>query len=252
MKSRWLIPAAAGLTLVAGTAQAQNSLSIIPMASYVMPGGDWVKQVNVNGLVINGVPTPGTFTYGLKPGGGVSVGVIAEISLSKSLSLAGQAGRTLGGMQTLQENYFSSGANATGNEYTVDMATTNLGAMLIFRPLGRTPSGAPKTLYVELGGGINIYNVSQGFTSAGATNTDVFSYDYNTPTLMGGLGFSFPVGRRVSLQLFGRGYYQLNAYDSGVLAPTGDVSQTSNTQVSSANGEKTLLYQFGAGLRVGR
>ena len=249
MTSRWLFPAVAGLALVAGSAQAQGSVSIIPMASYVTSGGDWIKPTAVNGLA---GPTPGTFTYGLKPGGGISVGVIAELSMSKSLSLAAQVGRTLGGMQTLEENYFSSGASGTGNVFTVDMATTNLGAMLVFRPLGRTPSGAPKTLYLELGGGVNIYNVSQGFTSAGATNTDVFSYDYSTPALMAGLGFSFPVGRRVSLQLFGRGYYQLSEYDAGVLASSGDVNQTSLTQISSAQGEKTMLFQFGAGLMVGR
>lgn len=205
--------------LCAAPLAAQSNLSVIPTAGYVMPGGKWVDDPNVT----------------LEPRGGVFLGVSTELSLNKNLSVAGYVSRTLGATQKVELTVPSIPLAVES-----DIATTQLAAMLILRPLGRLPSGAPKTLYIEAGGGLNSYAVSRGLTDPDDPNA-LESFSYSTPAVMGGIGFAFPVGRRVTLQLFGRVNYQLSEYSS-------DFFDT----ITGITGEKTLLFNFGAGLRVGR
>jgi hypothetical protein len=174
----------------------------------------------------------------------VFLGVSAELSLSKALSLAAYVGRTLGATQKVEAIIDTGGGNVT---FRSDMATTQLAAMLVLRPLGRLPSGAPRTLYLELGGGLNSYAVSRGLQDP-SDPSSLPSLGYSTPMVMGGLGFAFPVGRRVTLQLFGRAHYQLSAYSSDFLDFLNDPLQGG----LNLQGKKTLAYVFGAGLRVGR
>ena len=257
MKARlgFLVPA----LFVAGAAQvfAQGNISVIPTVSYLSPTGNWINATRANVCCnAGGGLYPSTFL--MKANSGLSVGLIVELGLSKQFSLAAQVGRSLGGLQKTHADFFVSDAgdptcppaDCSGE---TDMTTTNLGAMLIIRPLGRTPTGAPRTLYLEVGGGINYYDVSRGFVTASGTTDDYFNFSYHTPTAMAGIGFSFPLGRRVSLQLFGRGYLQTQKYNAPALASSsGVLNGFTDTSGKPFQGQKPLLIQIGAGLRVGR
>jgi len=233
-------------------AQVRGSLSVIPTAGYVLSAGGWIDETTLD---FGGGDRA---NYALKPKGGVFVGLIAEYNLSKNLSLAAHASRTLGITQRLSEVWTATSGFFTPDQtFEADMATTNIGGMLVFRPLGRLPSGAPKTVYFEAGGALNIYSVTSGFTDVNnQAAIDSVSYKYTTPAIMGGAGLSFPVGPRASLQLFGRAYYQLKAYESNALTNFNQSIDSINSQfgtnVANLDGKKSILLQFGLGLRVGR
>lgn len=263
MKVRWLHLAAAASVLAATTAFAQGSVSVVPTVSYVGASGDLMKTATYTMTNFYTDPNTGNpvasapGTFGLKANGGLSVGLVVEYAINKQLSLAGQVGRTLGGLQKGQMQFFVNPTYAPrdSNTYETDMTTTNLGAMLVFRPLGRTPSGAPNKVYIELGGGLNLYSFSAGFRNPGPTD-EFLNFDYNTPYVMAGAGVSLPVGRRVSLQIFGRVYNQMQEYNAPTLTSTnGALNQIFGGGTSTGTvpkGEKPLLLQFGMGLRVGR
>jgi hypothetical protein len=65
--------------------------------------------------------------------------------------------------------------------------------------------------------------------------------------VMGGLGLSFPAGPRASVQLFGRVNYQLSKYQSDGL-DAWNLTSPATTSV----GKSSMVFQFGAGLRIGR
>jgi hypothetical protein len=234
--------------MMAAAAPCFAQISVVPTAGYVAPMGNWVDETSYQNLCSPAPPC----IYKLRPQGGVFVGLVAEYSLNKSIGLAFYGSRTLGGLQRLREDFLSEPSEP--DVFKADMATTNLGGMLIFRPLGRTPSGAPKTLYLELGGGINWYSVTTGFSDVEEPADSLISYySSSTPAVMGGLGLSFPVGPRISLQLFGRAYYQFSAYDSDGLDDfnTFIVENFAPTE-PRIEGVRSMLLQFGVGLRVGR
>jgi hypothetical protein len=222
MKRRWVMAAALVVAPAAQlAAQSQSSLSVSPMVGYTFPTYKWVDEQGVE------------FT----PGGGVFVGLIAEYSLNKNLSLAFQGLRTFGLTQT-----FEVAAQGFGSLET-DMTTTQLAGGIVFRPLGRLPSGAPRTVYLEAAGGITLFSVSTGFTAS----ADSFpSFAANSPFVMGGLGLSFPAGPRFSIQVFGRAHYLLSKYSSDFLD---EVNQGASDPLDGKSG---LMAQFGLGLRVGR
>ncbi len=263
MKVRWLHLAAAASVFAATTASAQGSFSVVPTLSYVGTSGDLIKTATYTMTNFYTDPNTGNpiasapGTFGLKANGGLSVGLVVEYAINKQVSLAGQVGRTLGGLQTGQTQFFINPTYAPrdSNTFETDMATTNLGAMLVIRPLGRTPSGAPNKVYLEVGGGLTFYRFSSGFRNPGP-NDDYLNFNYNTPYVMAGAGVSFPVGRRVSLQIFGRAYNQMQAYNAPTLVSTnGALNQIFANGTSTGTvpkGEKPLLLQFGTGLRVGR
>lgn len=213
-------------------AQVRGSLSVVPVAGYTVNSGNWLD-----------IDLGGGSRATLKPKGGVFVGLVAEYNLNKSLSIAAHATRTLGATQKMRE--VDTGTFAATIE--TDLATTTIGGMIVFRPLGRLPSGAPNKVYIELGGSYNIYSVSTGFTDINdRAAVDSVGFGYHTPAVMGGAGLSFPVGPRASLQVFGRAYYQMREYSSNVL----DLINQGNP--NPLVGKKTILLQFGLGLRVGR
>jgi len=228
MKRRWLLAAAALAVVPASrlAAQSQTSLSVIPMVGYTLPSYKWVEDPVI----------------AFKPGGGIFVGLTAEYSLNKSLSLTGQALRTFGLTQTLEV----SGSGLGGVTLESDMTTTQLVGGIVLRPLGRLPSGAPKTLYIEAGAGLNLSTVSEGFTAS----ADSFpSFSASSPFVMGGIGLSFPAGPRFSVQVFGRAQYLLSKYSSDFLDYLNAPPPLTATPLE---GKAGLVLQFGLGLRVGR
>ena len=229
MTRRWLL-AGVALTLCATTAlraQARTTLSLIPVGGIQLPMGDFVKDPD----------------FKLTPRFGVFVGALAELTMNKNISFFGEASRTLGATQKLEASFPSSG----GDKLTTDMATTQLAAGLIFRPLGRLPSGAPKSVYFEAGGGFTMYSVSAGFQDPSAQND--LNFSGNSPFVMGGLGISCPAGPRASVQISGRVRYQVSAYDSDAIAILEDPGTGFGHSLAV---EKPLWFQLGIGLRIGR
>lgn len=228
MNRRW-----APILLVMGAAAsplaAQSSLSVIPVAGYLLPSGNWTDDDTIS----------------LKPGGGIFVGLVAEYGLNKNLSFMFQGTRTLGLTQTLtfESNVFF----GSGTSLETDMTTTQLAAGIILRPLGRLPSGAPKTVYLELGGGMMLYDVSTGFANPSGASSQELDFNSSTPMFMGGVGLSFPAGPRASVQVFGRVNYQVSKYESQGLDDWNALAPPTTSE-----GKSSLVFQFGAGLRIGR
>jgi hypothetical protein len=209
------------------SAQARTTFSVVPIAGAVVPAGKWVDS--------------SFFT--MEPGVGVFVGATGELSFSKNLSLTFEASRTLGALQELEARIDTTGAG----DFLVlqtDMATTTVTGSLVFRPLGRTPSGAPKTLYLEVGAGLSMYNVSLGFQDP--DDPDVLDFGGSTGLVRVGGGLSFPAGPRATVQIFGRAHYQFSEYSSEGLD---EISQAFGVTIE---GEKALAFQLGVGLRIGR
>jgi len=223
-------------SLLAGTAlvlcaapalpgQSRTTLSVIPIGGVTIPSGTFVEATD----------------FKLTPRYGVFVGAVAELSMNKSLSLFGQATRTLGGTQKLEAEFPSC---ASCDKLSSDMATTQVAGGIILRPLGRTPSGAPKSIYIEAGGGFSLYSVSRGFQDP----NDPQELDFNgsSPFVMGGIGLSFPAGPRFSVQFAGRVQYHLSEYSSDGLDQINTIFGTTTA------GDKPLMLQFSVGLRIGR
>ena len=230
MNRNWLAVAAALATAASAArveAQARSSISIIPIAGYMVPMGKWTDSDTIR----------------LEPGGGIFVGVTAEYSMNKSVSITAQALRTLGLTQTMTmgaPTFFGT------TKLETDMTSTQILGTIIFRPLGRLPNGAPKTVYFEVGGGFTLYDVGQGFQNPSGQN-DVLDFNSSTAMIAGGAGLSFPIGPRASLQVFGRANYQLSEYSSEGLDTWNGYPPPSSVQ-----GEKSLVMLLGAGLRIGR
>jgi len=218
MNRRWPLVAAVVMLAAAPAlpAQSRTTISIIPTGGVFVPAGDWVDTLGIT----------------LTAGPGVYLGAIAEVSFNKSFSITGQVTRTLGAMQTVEAVVDTGGGNLT---FTADMATTQFAASVVFRPLGRLPSGAPNKIYLEAGGGLISYAVSRGLQDPSDPNANWAS---SSAMAMGGAGLSFPAGPRFSIQLFGRANYLFSKYKSDAIDPL--------------EGKSGLLLQFGVGLRVGR
>ena len=227
MTRRHTLLAAAVLTSVAtGGLHAQTSVAFTPIGGYIMPMDDFTKQND---------------TLNLMPQGGIYLGLTVEFNLSKALSLTASATRTLGGLQGIEATTPLSGTTTFEN----DMATTELYATILFRPLGRLPSGAPNKLFVELGGGMTMYDISTGWTDPNDPNNRLADFNDQVPFVTAGAGLSFPVGPRSSLLLFAR--YQMAMTEYGGLD-----NYNSAPPVTAIETQKVNLLQFGAGLRVGR
>jgi hypothetical protein len=238
------LPVAAAL-LLAGAAPLAAQISVVPTAGYVLSAGNWLDQT-----VDYGGGDQETVT--IKPLGGFFVGLNAEYAVNSAISLSGHATRTLGSAQKMGFDYATQGPNfgTFSARFEADMATTSIGGLLIFRPLGRLPSGAPRTIYIEAGGSFNIYTVTTGFTDVNDQDAvNEFSFGFQSPAVLGGVGVSFPVGPRASLQIFGRAYYELSDYSSNFVDSVNEDLQGSGTQLQ---GDKSILLQLGLGLRVGR
>jgi hypothetical protein len=206
-------------------AQARRPIAIVPLVGYTLPGSKWTDNDTIT----------------LEPGGGIFVGLSAELALGKALSFQAEATRTLGLTQSLE---FSAPA-FFADVLETDITTTQLIVTAVFRPQGRLPSGQPRGVYVEAGGGYTLFEVSGGFSPPGESGE--FDFGSSSLTVTGGVGVSIPAGRRFALQLFARGHYLLSEYESNALDDWNASDPPSNVQ-----GETGVWLQFGAGLRVGR
>jgi hypothetical protein len=209
-------------------AQSRTSISLVPIGGYVLPTGNWTDDDTIT----------------LEPSGGIFVGLVAELAVNNTFSLAAQATRTLGLTQKL--TWSSPQFFGQGTELETDLTSTQLIGNLVFRPMGRLPNGAPRTMYIEVGGGLMMYNVSKGFVDPSGQNLEL-DFDSSSPIVMAGLGFSFPAGPRASVHLFGRANYHVSKYESDGLDEWNSLSPPTTSE-----GKSTLVLQFGAGLRIGR
>jgi hypothetical protein len=229
-RSAVFVSACSVLCASAAFAQARTTFSVVPLAGAVVPAGKWVDSSFLQ----------------MEPGVGIFVGATGEVSFSKSFSVALEASRTLGALQELEARIDTSGF---GDFLTLntDMSTTTITGSVVFRPLGRTPSGAPKTLYLEAGVGLTRYDVSLGLQSTEPQqDSDQFDFSSTTGIVMAGAGLSFPAGPRATVQVFGRFHYQMSEYSSDFLD---DLSQIFGFPIE---GEKSIAFQVGLGLRIGR
>jgi hypothetical protein len=230
MPRPWRAPAtgALALALAAGHAQAQvgATVSVQPLVGYLRATNEWTNSGDIT----------------LEPGAGIFVGVKAEVSVGKLLGLSAEITRTLGLTQTMT----FSASNFFPGQLETDMTTTQVAGTVLLRPLGRLPSGAPRSVYFEVGAGFTLYDVGEGFQPPGG-GTSRFDFGASSPMVMAGVGLSIPAGPRFNLQVYGRAQYHLSAYESDGLD-----NWNSLPPPTSVTGEKLLLLQFGVGLRVGR
>jgi hypothetical protein len=222
--------ASAVLTLVAAPslrAQARTTISVIPVGGATLPLADFVDDPD----------------FRLTPQFGVFVGALAELSMNKNLSLFGEATRTLGATQKLDAEFPSC---TSCDQLTTDMATTQVSGGIIFRPLGRLPSGAPRSVYLEAGAGISLFSVSRGFQDP--SDPQELDFNGNSPFVTGGIGLSFPAGPRFSVQVHGRVQYHLGEYSSEGL----DDLESPTFFDRQMEAKKPMVVQLGIGLRIGR
>jgi hypothetical protein len=230
MKGRWSLAAMMLVLAAPLEAQARTTISVMPIASYVLPSGDWTDNDSLR----------------LAPGGGVAVGLSAEVSLGKTLSVTGEVSRTLGLTQHLDAEIpaFEDPSAGIPGVLRTDLTTTSLAGTVVFRPMGRLPNGLPRGVFIEAGGTLVLYNVGTGFQPT--SGSEELDFNWSTVAITGGAGVAFPAGRRFAIQVFGRALVQLSEHGSQGLDDWNSIVGT------SVVGEKSLLLQFGVGLRVGR
>jgi len=221
----------AGVLVVAtaGSAAAQRSVAFTPYFGYLSPMGSLVEQ-----------NSPGTSGCCLEvsSSGGLMVGAIGEMSLAKSLSISAFAASTIGLSQKATFDYSSLG----GSVLELGMATTQFGGTLRVLPLGRSPSGAPKTLFLEAGAAYEFLAFSDVNDKSGTT-----AKSWNSQGGIGivGAGLVFPVGRRASLTIFGRYHVPFAEYSSDGLTEWNSVPPPDTPK-------KVPSFLIGVGLRTGR
>lgn len=164
----------------------------------------------------------------------ISVGV--EFTVNKNISII------VGGLRTIgQKMEFSFQGNVGGES---DVSQTMLGGGLVLRPGGRTPTGAPTPLFIEAGGGMNLW--SFGNFIAGSTTFPADDLNANKPYFYAGAGITLPIGPRAQLNIFGRANF-ITAYTSQALD---DFNAT--PPQSTVEGKFGPSFMAGIGLRVGR
>jgi hypothetical protein len=222
----------AGLTIAVAAASplaAQvRKNAFTPLIGYILP----MSEV-IDGDFLKGEQT-----------GGVMVGITAEFGLSKNFSLSAYAGSTIGLTQSFEltdkQDVFGGGA---GEVYTFGAATTQLGATLVFRPMGVLPNGGPKAFYLEAGAAMNLLAVSD-VQARGSGDQLAFGGSY--PMAIFGAGYGIPMGPRTTAVIFARYNLALSEYDS-------DWLQDWNSQPpeNSDPGLKSSSLLFGVGIRTG-
>jgi len=233
MRVKWTVLAVAALAAgSAARASAQSQgWAITPYIGYSQPLNNLVEYAD-----------PATPQYlQVESSGGAMVGVTGELGLSKQFALGGFVSSTVGLTQKGTWHYRLGAPDNFDIEY--GMATTQFGATFIVRPLGRLPNGAPKVFYLEAGGGLNMFRVSQVVDRSGST-TNPLSWDANSPIVVLGGGFTFRVGPRSTLVLFARYNMGMNEYKSDGLTDW-------NSVPPADPGQKVNVLFVGAGLRTG-
>jgi len=229
MHRRWTgllsIALAAG---VAGNLAAQQGVALTPFIGYTIPSGNLVQ---------------GPFLT-LKAKSGITVGAIGELSLAKSLGIAAYAMSTVGLSQIGTYDFPGSGASIEQG-----MATTQFGASLMLRPLGRNPNGSPKVFYLEAGAALNRFSFAAQRDRSDSTRV----HSWNGSGLVGlfGGGFTFRVGPRATAVLFARYNLALKEYESDGLTDWNSGCAPNDASCIDP-GKKVNILTIGLGLRTGR
>jgi hypothetical protein len=130
-------------------------------------------------------------------GGGILVGIQGEYGLSKQFAVSGFASSTLGLTQKMKFDIQSIGV-----VYELGSSTTQVGASLIFRPLGTLPNGGPRSFFLEVGGGMNFGAAS--FIDDLTDPNDDLDVNDNWPFALLGAGLAFPMGPRTTAVVYAR------------------------------------------------
>jgi hypothetical protein len=214
---------------VSGNLAAQQGVALTPYIGYLSPMGNLVDQNNSSCCL----------TVKAKPG--IQVGAIGELNMSKHFAISAFAASTVGLTQTAEFNFNT--ASTTGL-LKLGLATTQFGGTFIIRPLGRNPNGSPKVFFLEAGAAYTRLSFSD---VQDRTNGNTASPSWGWSGGMGvfGGGFTFRVGPRSTLVLFGRYNMMLSTYSSAGLDDW-------NSQPPPDTPKKSNMLFFGAGLRTGR
>jgi len=208
---------------MASTAAAQvRRNAFTPFVSYALPLGNLASGANLD----------------MKATGGVMVGITAEVGLSKVLALSAFAGSTIGLTQK-----FKVTDKQASDEVTFGAATTQVGATLVFRPLGTLPNGGPRSFFLEAGGALNLLSVSD--ITARSSSTRLALGD-NYPVLTFGAGLSFPMGPRATGLIFARYNLAMTEYNSTWLK-----DWNAAPPINSDPGKKVSVLMIGMGIRTG-
>jgi len=226
MQRKWVTLIAGVLALGAATASTASAQvrrnAFTPFVSYALPLGNLASGSNLD----------------MKATGGVMVGITAELGLSKVFALSAFAGSTIGLTQKFKVN-----DKLAADEFTFGAATTQLGATLVFRPLGTLPNGGPRSFYIEAGGGLNVLSVAD---ITARSNTSRLALGDNYPVVTVGAGVSFPMGPRATGLIFARYNLAMTEYNSTWLK-----DWNAAPPVNSDPGKKVSVLLVGIGIRTG-
>ena len=195
-----------------------GGIAIIPFAGYGIPST--LAEDEVNDWQFEGKAA-------------LLLGLQIELGLGKNIGIDVGASRTFSQVIDLVQGGVSQGEE--------DMTMTQITASLVFRPKGRLPSGAVTPFFIELGGGVTMYELCSA--SAGGSCSD---FDSTQPMGFLGAGYNLAIGPRATVQLFGR------AQMIGPYSSTGLDNFNALPPVTNIEGSTMLNFQIGAGLRVGR
>lgn len=226
------------LAMSAGSAGAQSQgWAITPFAGFIAPLGNMVEYAD---------PAGPEFLQ-VEPTGGVMVGVVGELGLSKLLAVSGFLSSTVGLTQKATQHFRCTAAScgtAVVSDFQYGMATTQLGATLVIRPMGRLPNGAPKVFYLEAGGGLNMVQFSDVQDRSGGSEPAP-SWNGSWPMLILGGGLTFRIGPRSTAVVFAR-------YNLGMSEYSSDGLDDWNSVPPPDPGQKVNVLLVGVGLRTGR
>lgn len=235
MKPAGLLVAALVLGTAGRAAAQSQGWAITPFAGMVVPLGNLVEYAD---------PAGPEFLQ-LEPTGGIMVGVTGELSLNKQFAISGFVSSTVGLTQSATQHFRCTAASC-GSTITQDweygLATTQIGATFVIRPLGRLPNGAPKVFFLEAGAGLNMTQFSDVQDRSGDPAP---SWNGSTPMVILGGGLTFRIGPRSTAVVFARYNMAMSEYTSDGLTDW-------NSVPPEDPGQKVNVLFVGVGLRTGR
>ena len=235
MKPAGLLVAALAVGMAGRAAAQSQGWAITPFAGFVMPLGNLVEYAD-----------PGAPEFlQLEPTGGIMVGVNGELSLNKQFAVSGFISSTVGLTQKATQHFRCSAATCGSTiveDFQYGLATTQLGATFVVRPLGRLPNGAPKLFFLEAGAGLNMTQFSD---VADRNGEPAPSWNGATPMIILGGGTTFRIGPRSTVVAFAR-------YNMAMSEYTSDGLDDWNSVPPEDPGQKVNVLLVGVGLRTGR
>lgn len=236
MKPAGLLVAALVLGTAGRAAAQSQGWAVTPYLGYTMPLTNLVEY--------NDASVPQWLQ--VEPSGGIMAGVTGELGLNKQFAISGFLSSTLALSQGASWHY--SWGSTAADKYDVDyrIATTQLGATLVIRPLGRLPNGAPKVFFLEVGAGYTMFSVSD--ITSRQDSTEFPSWNSSSPNAVFGGGLTFRIGPRSTAVFFARYSMALSEYASDGL----DDWNGLGTSAQVDPGQKANILFVGVGLRTGR